>query len=116
MRLYWHPFSVVPRRVRIAVREKGVACEEVQVDLPGGALRQPAFRRLNPFGQVPVLEARLRGQEWLVGAYSLADICYAPFVTTLDLVDLGGLLDERPAVRAWVDRLAARPAVHATRL
>jgi glutathione S-transferase len=41
--------------------------------------------------------------------------CYAPFVTTLGLVDLGGLLDERPAARAWVERLAARPAVHATR-
>jgi glutathione S-transferase len=41
--------------------------------------------------------------------------CYAPFVTTLGLVDLGGLLDERPAARAWVERLASRPAVHATR-
>ncbi len=200
MKLYWHPFSVVPRRVRIALREKALACEEVEVDLPGGGLRRPEFRRLNPFGQVPVLEDdglviaeslaileylddrypaqplrpadaegraitrqlmlwsgdyllpawkawmlprfspdvapddvsvsrgrhdisehldvladRLRGREWLAGAYSLADICYAPFVTTLDLVDLGGLLDERPVVRAWVDRLAARPAVHATR-
>lgn len=200
MRLYWHPFSVVPRRVRIAVREKGLACEEVEVDLPGGALRTPEFRRLNPFGQVPVLEddglviaesiaileyleeryptpallpadpaaravarqfmlsagdyfmppwkawmqprfapgiaaddptvihgrddmaehldvlaARLGGRDWLAGAYSLADVCYAPFVTTLDLVDLGRMLDERPEVRAWADRLAARPAVHATR-
>ena len=116
MTLYWHPFSVVPRRVRIAVREKGPRLRGGPSGPAGGALRQPEFRRLNPFGQVPVLEARLRGQEWLVGAHPLADICYAPFVTTLDLVDLGGLLDEHPAVRAWVDRLAARPAVHATRL
>jgi glutathione S-transferase len=56
MRLYWHPFSLFPRRVRIALREKGIACEEVEVDLPGGALRDAEFRRLNPFGQVPVLE------------------------------------------------------------
>ena len=56
MRLYWHPFSIFPRRVRIAVREKGLDCDEVEVDLPGGALRAPEFRRLNPFGQVPVLE------------------------------------------------------------
>lgn len=56
MKLWWHPFSVFPRRVRIAVREKGLACEETVVDLPGGALKQPEFLRLNPFGQVPVLE------------------------------------------------------------
>ena len=56
MKLYWHPFSIFPRRVQIALREKGIACEEVQVDLPGGALREPEFRRLNPFGQVPVLQ------------------------------------------------------------
>jgi glutathione S-transferase len=56
MRLYWHPFSLFPRRVRIAVREKRIACEEVEVDLPAGATRGAEFRRLNPFGQVPVLE------------------------------------------------------------
>ena len=56
MRLYWHPFSIFPRRVRIALLEKGVPCEDVIVDLPGGALQTPEFRRLNPFGQVPVLE------------------------------------------------------------
>lgn len=56
MRLYWHPFSLFPRRVRIAVREKRLACDEVEVDLPGGATRSEAFRRLNPFGQVPVLQ------------------------------------------------------------
>ena len=56
MRLYWHPFSIFPRRVRIALREKGIACDEVEIDLPGGATRGVEFRRLNPFGQVPVLE------------------------------------------------------------
>ncbi len=56
MRLHWHPFSIYPRRVRIVLHEKRVACEEVLVDLPGGALQTAAFRKLNPFGQVPVLE------------------------------------------------------------
>ena len=199
MRLYWHPISIVPRRVRIAVREKGLACEEHAVDLPGGALRSDAFRRLNPFGQVPVLEdgtlvvaesiaileyleeryptpallprdtaaraiarqymlwsgdyllpawkqwmapffapgvtrdapavqqarldftthldvleAQLTGGEYLLGGFSLADICYAPFVTTMELTGLGDLLPDRPAVRAWVERLADRPAVRDT--
>src|SRR5206468_12483122 len=56
MKLYWHPFSIIPRRVRIAFREKGIPCDEVEVDLPGGAPRGPEFRRVNPFAQVPVLE------------------------------------------------------------
>src|SRR5262245_31161312 len=56
MRLYWHPFSIFPRRVRIALREKDLECEEVLVDLPGGALKTDAFLALNPFGQVPVLD------------------------------------------------------------
>jgi glutathione S-transferase len=199
MKLYWHPFSVFPRRVRIALREKSIACEEVEVDLPGGALHAAAFRRLNPFGQVPVLEdgdlvvaesvaileyleerhpspallprdaaARAKARElmlwsgdymtpawkavlkplfapevgpddpvvqqgradlaahldvleerlgegpWLAGEYSLADVCYAPFVTVLDTIGSGDLLRARPRVDAWVARLAARPAVRAT--
>lgn len=56
MKLHWHPFSIFPRRVRVALLEKGLACDDVIVDLPGGATRSAAFRRLNPFGQVPVLE------------------------------------------------------------
>lgn len=199
MRLYWHPFSIFPRRVRIALREKGIACEEVEIDLPGGATRTAEFRRLNPFGQVPVLDddgvviyesvaileyleerhptpallpadaagrARARqlmlasgdyfaaplkrwltrlfapeaawnradqehavaelgehldvlepllgGREYLVGAFSFADIAYAPLVCDLAACQLGHLLAPRPAVQAWVERLRARPAVRAT--
>lgn len=200
MKLYWHPFSLFPRRVRVALREKGVACEEVVVDLPGGALRDPAFQRLNPFGQVPVLEddgvviyeslaileyleeghpsppllpagageraqARqlmlaagdylappfkrwltrlflppaawdradqdaaaaeiaahldvlagvLTGHAFLVGdRFTLADVAYVPLVAELAACRLDHLLDPRPAVRAWVERLRARPAVRAT--
>jgi glutathione S-transferase len=56
IRLHWHPFSLIPRRVRIALREKGIPHEEVEVDVPRRASRGPEFRRLNPFGQIPVLE------------------------------------------------------------
>ncbi len=199
MKLHWHPFSIFPRRVQIALREKGVPYSEALVDLPGGAHRAAAFRRLNPFGQVPVIEdgdlvlsesiaileyleerhptppllpadpvgralarqlmlwsgdylapawkawmavhfvpgtraddpavaqgrtdvaahldvlaERLAGHDWLVGDYSLADVCYAPFVTTFPMVGLGDLLADRPAVRAWVERLNARPPVRDT--
>jgi glutathione S-transferase len=199
MKLHWHPFSIIPRRVRIAFREKGIPYDEVEVDLPGGAHREPEFRRLNPFAQVPVLEdgdlvvsesvaileyleerfptpallpggaarralarqfmlwsgdyinpaweawmaprfsklvspddpsvargrekiaahmdvleARLRGRHWLIDDYTFADICYAPVVTVLHFVGLADLLETRPALRAWVERLAARPAVRDT--
>jgi glutathione S-transferase len=199
MRLYWHPFSIIPRRVRIALREKGLACEEIEVNVYRGEGRDPKFLRLNPFGQIPVLEdgdlviaesiaileyleerhpapallpsdpaeralvrqlmlwssdylppawkvwmapmfapddpidevavrrarddiaahldvleSRLHGRTWLVGSYSLADICYAPIVTVFDRVSLGDLIESRPAVAAWVQRLDARPAVRDT--
>jgi glutathione S-transferase len=199
MKLHWHPFSVFPRRVRIALREKAIPCEEVEVDLPGGALKTAAFARLNPFGQVPVLEdgdlviaeslaileyleerhpapallpedaagrarvrelmlwsgdylapawkavvaplfspavrpddasvtqgrdalarhldvlaTRLGASDWLAGGYSLADVCYAPFVVVLEQIGCGELLEARPQVRAWIARLGDRPAVRAT--
>jgi glutathione S-transferase len=199
IRLHCHPFSIVPRRVRILLREKGIPHEEVEIDVYRHANRAPEFRRLNPFGQIPVLEdddlvicesvaileyleekfprprflsadvrerattrqfmlwsgdyfsgsweawmapvvtpekpvdpaarrkarddmqahmdvveRRLEGREWLIDDYSLADICYAPLVTVFDRVALGDLIDTRPAVAAWVERLRARPAVRDT--
>jgi glutathione S-transferase len=57
IRLHWHPFSIVPRRVRILLREKNIPHEEVEVDVLARVNRGPEFRRrLNPFGQIPVLE------------------------------------------------------------
>lgn len=199
LRLHWHPFSIVPRRVRIALREKNLAHEDVEVDVLKGEHRGAAFRRLNPFAQIPVLEdgelvlcesvaileyleetqpeprllsrepttraltrqfmlwsgnymsgpwehwmapairpdapvdadardaahdaiahhldvleRRLDGRDWLIDDYSLADICYAPMLTVFESVGLGGLVEARPNVSAWVRRLEARPAVRDT--
>lgn len=61
-----------------------------------------------------VLETRLQGKSWLVEDYSLADVCYAPLVTVFDRIGLEDLLQSRPAVRAWVERLCLRPAVRDT--
>jgi glutathione S-transferase len=61
-----------------------------------------------------VLEGRLAGREWLVDAYSLADICYAPILTVFDRVNLGELVAARPRVAAWVQRLGERPAIRDT--
>jgi len=56
---------------------------------------------------LPVLEAALDGRDWLEGAFSLADIAYAPH---LWLLDEGGFdFTPHDHVRGWLDRLLARP-------
>jgi glutathione S-transferase len=57
---------------------------------------------------LPVIEQRLDGRSWLAGEYSLADLAYAPH---LFLVAGGGFdFSPYPRLRAWLDRLLARPA------
>jgi glutathione S-transferase len=57
---------------------------------------------------LPVLEGALQGGEWLEGSFSLADVAYAPHLALI--VEGGHDLAAHPAVRAWLERLLARPA------
>jgi glutathione S-transferase len=195
MKLYWHPFSIMPWRILIALHEKGIRYESIQVDVYGSRHRTADFLKMNPFGQIPVLEhdgvtisesiaileyleerypapallptdvvaramvrqwmcwstdywppawkkwvaprldgaewtdesvlegrreiaahldiieSRLAGQDWLVGDYSLADVCYAPLVIVLDRVGLQDEVAARRGVANWVGRLSQRPAI-----
>jgi GSH-dependent disulfide-bond oxidoreductase len=54
MQLYHFP-SPNPQKVTFALKELGLDCEIVSVDLAKGEQRQPAFLALNPFGRAPVL-------------------------------------------------------------
>ncbi len=56
MKLYDCQPAPSPRRVRIFVAEKGIELETVQVDLGAGEQFGDAFRKLNRFCTVPVLE------------------------------------------------------------
>src|SRR6058998_1004565 len=56
LKLHYHPLSTYSRRVRIALIEKGVAADLVEVDMAKGAHRAPAYLALNPYGRVPTLE------------------------------------------------------------
>lgn len=57
MKLYGFWRSTATWRVRIALAYKGIGYELEPVDLitGGGAQHDPAYRRLNPMGQVPLL-------------------------------------------------------------
>ena len=54
MRIYWIK-AQAPRRVLALVRHLGLDAECIELDLVGGALRQPDFARLNPNCKAPVL-------------------------------------------------------------
>lgn len=56
LRLYSYWRSTTSYRVRIALALKGVAYENVPVDLAAGAHQDPAFRQMNPGLGVPVLQ------------------------------------------------------------
>jgi len=54
MQLYHFP-STNPQKVTFAIKELGLDCELVPIDLSTGEQRQPAFLAQNPFGRVSVL-------------------------------------------------------------
>ena len=56
LKLHYHPFSTFARRVRIALIEKNIAAELIEVDMMARAHRGPAYLALNPYGRVPTLE------------------------------------------------------------
>jgi len=56
-----------------------------------------------------VLDHQLDGQDYMCGAYSIADIACWPWVRSHER--LGQSLDEFPHVQRWFDAIAARPAV-----
>ncbi len=56
-----------------------------------------------------VLDRQLAGREWIAGGYSIADMACYPWVRLHAMLehDVSGL----PALTAWRDRMAQRPAV-----
>jgi glutathione S-transferase len=57
---------------------------------------------------LPVLESALADREWLEGDFSLADLAYAPHFALL--AEGGFDFAPWPRLRAWLERMLARPA------
>ena len=56
MKLYTYWRSSAAYRVRIGLELKGLAREDVAVDLQKGEQNSPAYRKRNPQGLLPLLE------------------------------------------------------------
>lgn len=63
--------------------------------------------------RLEALDARLSSSRYLVGAsYSLADIAWFPWLPRAE-ASLGVRVEDYPAIAAWIERLAERPAISA---
>jgi glutathione S-transferase len=56
MKLYFHPLSGHAHRAQLFLSLAGIAHELIEVDLAGGAHKQPGFLAMNAFGEIPVLD------------------------------------------------------------
>jgi len=55
MKLYYFPASTFSRRVRVALLEKDISCELIELSLPTGQHKQDWYAALNPYAKVPTL-------------------------------------------------------------
>ena len=56
IKLYTFPPSTNSRKVRIALLEKGLEFERVNVDLAKREQKNPEYLKIHPFGQIPALD------------------------------------------------------------
>jgi len=56
LRLYYHSFSTFSQRIRIALLEKQIEAELVEVDLVARAQFSPEYLSKNPYARVPTIE------------------------------------------------------------
>jgi glutathione S-transferase len=93
------PFDITKRERAIDLLEKGFDSRFV-----GVALNR--FKKLTAD-----MERALSQSTWLVGeTYSLADVDYTPYLQRITDLGLGFLIDDKPHLRAWFERVRARPS------
>jgi len=55
LKLYHFPVSTFSRRVRVALLEKNISCELIELNLPAGQHKEDSYAALNPYTKVPTL-------------------------------------------------------------
>jgi glutathione S-transferase len=133
LKLYHHPLPTFSQRVRIALLEKQVLADLVEVDLLSRAQFSPEYLSKNPYGRVPAIE-----EDGLVLYESTAILEYleatrpsppllpadvrsrAVVAMHLKLCDLEQFLSTLevtpgPATALWASRVVERPSVRQTR-
>jgi maleylacetoacetate isomerase len=98
MKLYGFWRSLATYRVRVALHLKGIAFEEVSINLLAGGQHDPAYLAVNPQGAVPALELQ-PGQQPLVQSMAILDYLDSAYPTP-------ALLPHAPLERARVLALA----------
>ena len=56
IKLYTFPPSTNSRKVRIALIEKGLEFERINIDLTKREQKSPEYLKIHPFGQIPALD------------------------------------------------------------
>ena len=57
------------------------------------------------------MEIAMANRDWMADdSYSLADIAFTPYVTRVAHLQQDWMIEARPSVAAWFDRVRARPA------
>lgn len=74
--LYHTPISLNSRRVWIALLEKGLPFELVEVNLMGGEQFQPEFLAMNPYHHIPVL---VDGETTVIESFAILDYLEAKY-------------------------------------
>lgn len=99
---HWRKQKVLDRALR------QVICVEQGLDSPYVIRAIASWDRTWKY----IEETLSDGRPWLMGEqFTLADICYAPFVARIDgLKILDVWLSERPLSKAWCERLSKRPS------
>lgn len=89
-----------PAAVRMFAAEQRVTLEQIPVDMIGGENRRPAFLKLNPMGQLPVLECS-------EGVFISEVVAICEYIDEISKQPslIGATPEERAICRMWVRRI-----------